>query len=103
VDLLVATPLRLLALIRAETIDLSKVEIVVLDEADKLFELEGNKKREHQDEVDEDDDDAEENVSSSSFLRQVDEILSKCTCSTLQRGLFRYVSYRIVSSHSFAI
>ena len=40
VDLLVSTPLRLLALIHSGEIDLSKIEIVVLDEADKLFELE---------------------------------------------------------------
>lgn len=39
-DLLVSTPLRLLALIRSGDVDLSKIEIVVLDEADKLFELE---------------------------------------------------------------
>ena len=39
VDLLVSTPLRLLALINSGEVDLSKVEVVVLDEADKLFEL----------------------------------------------------------------
>lgn len=35
-----STPLRLLSLIHSGEIDLSHVEIVVLDEADKLFELE---------------------------------------------------------------
>ena len=40
VDLIVSTPLRLLSLIHSGEIDLSHVEIVVLDEADKLFELE---------------------------------------------------------------
>ena len=34
-----STPLRLLALINSGEVDLSKVEVVVLDEADKLFEL----------------------------------------------------------------
>ena len=38
-DIIVATPLRLLALIHSGEIDLSTIEIVVLDEADKLFEL----------------------------------------------------------------
>lgn len=40
-DLLISTPLRLLSLVRAEVIDLSKVQMIVLDEADKLFELDG--------------------------------------------------------------
>jgi DEAD/DEAH box helicase len=40
VDIIVATPLRLLALIHSGDVDLSTIEIVVLDEADKLFELE---------------------------------------------------------------
>ena len=39
-DIIVATPLRLLALIHSGDVDLSTIEIVVLDEADKLFELE---------------------------------------------------------------
>ena len=77
----------------------------MLDEADKLFELEcakdTTKKRKRQgqgsrgdedgDEEGEDDDD--NSAGSSSFLRQIDEILSKCpgtssTGASLQRGLF---------------
>ena len=113
VDLLIATPLRLLSLLREEVIDLSQVEMVVLDEADKLFELEcakdKNKKRKRsgqssssgrhgefeEEEVEEEDeeDDNDGTTGSSSFLRQIDEILSKCpstssTGVTLQRALF---------------
>lgn len=49
-----ATPLRLLSVVRAQAIDLSSVQIVVLDEADKLFELDGgNNSKTHQDEEEE--------------------------------------------------
>ncbi|WEJ96051.1 RNA-dependent ATPase rok1 [Yamadazyma tenuis] len=37
-DILVATPLRLIGLIKSESINLSKVQNLVVDEADKLFE-----------------------------------------------------------------
>lgn len=108
VDLLVATPLRLLSLLREDIVDLSHVETVVLDEADKLFELEcahdSTKKRKRpgqgsrggesddEEEAHEGEDD-NSNAGSSSFLRQIDEILSKCpgtssTGASLQRGLF---------------
>lgn len=48
-----ATPLRLLSVVRAQAIDLSSVEIVVLDEADKLFELDGKNSKAQQDEEEE--------------------------------------------------
>jgi superfamily II DNA/RNA helicase len=44
-DLLVATPLRLLSVVRAGAIDLSKVQMVVLDEADKLLDLDAGGRR----------------------------------------------------------
>ena len=44
-DIIVATPLRLLALIHSGDVNLSTIEIVVLDEADKLFELEAPGKK----------------------------------------------------------
>jgi ATP-dependent RNA helicase DDX52/ROK1 len=89
VDLLVSTPLRLLALIRSGEIDLSNIEIVVLDEADKLFELDApGGRRQEQDNDNEDDEEEESEQTGSSFLRQIDEILSKCPDKGVQRGLF---------------
>jgi len=75
--LLIATPMRLLVLVRAKAVDLSTVEVVVMDEVDKLFELDGTE---------------EEGLPGepvrSSFLSQVDEILAECTHASLRRGLF---------------
>lgn len=147
-DILIATPLRLLTVLRSDAIDLSRVRMVVLDEADKLFELDsqskanvsesvsgktkkgkgggieerpGKRKRERQaasgeydhykeeddddgDDDDDDDDDKDEDGEEqanedeqddetayrdrSSFLSQIDEILSHCTERNLQRALF---------------
>lgn len=125
-DLLISTPLRLLSLVRAEVIDLSKVQLIVLDEADKLFELDGvaeggaatgsgtaeakssNKKRKSSKEEEDsdegsdndsegDEDEVDEEAAAveaaqrirSSFLSQVDEILSQCPDGRgVQRGLF---------------
>eukprot|EP00940_MAST-03C_sp_MAST-3C-sp2_P002721 g2721.t1 len=61
VDLLIATPLRLVHLAREAKVCLKTVKLLVMDEADKLFEL--------------------------GFLEQVDEILALCN-SKLQRALF---------------
>jgi ATP-dependent RNA helicase DDX52/ROK1 len=109
---MVATPLRLVALIREQCIDLSKVEVIVLDEADKLLDIDSHQRSNVGD--DEDDEDAEpvlagdENADEparirSSFLSQIDEVLSQCTNTspsssiatasnsppkTLQRALF---------------
>jgi len=60
-DLIVSTPLRLVSLIKSKAIDLGGVEYVVLDEADKLFEM--------------------------GFLDQVDEIFAACGDQS-QRCLF---------------
>ncbi len=39
IDLVVATPKRLSHLLKAKQVDLSSVQFLILDEADKLFEL----------------------------------------------------------------
>lgn len=61
VDLLISTPLRLVGLIREGGISLNTVKLLIMDEADKLFEL--------------------------GFLEQVDEILAQCNAK-VQRALF---------------
>merc|ERR1711908_104309 len=61
-DILITTPLRLCALIKNEGVDLDRVQVLVFDEADKLFEL--------------------------GFLEQVDEIVSACRNPDVQRVLF---------------
>ena len=61
-DVLIATPLRLVGLIKEGKLSLESVECLVMDEADKLFE--------------------------EGFLDQVDEIIGACSSRTLQRGMF---------------
>lgn len=61
-DILISTPLRLVDSISQNLIDLSQVQYLVLDEADKLFE--------------------------QGFLNQTDDILSACTNPRLQKALF---------------
>lgn len=86
--------MRLVALITAEVIDLSSVSIVVLDEADKLFEIDsGSSKRgEQADTVEADDSavDLEAMAAKHAFLNQVDTILAACNVNAeeLQRCLF---------------
>ena len=60
-DVLVATPLRLLSLVREKVVDLSKIEIIVLDEADKLFELDqsSHKSSNHKNDANDNSDDEE--------------------------------------------
>jgi ATP-dependent RNA helicase DDX52/ROK1 len=85
-DVLVATPMRLLTLIRNKSIDLSHVEIVILDEADKLFELDSGHADPSETEEAVEGDNA--NISTrSSFLTQIDEILHECQ-PKIQCGLF---------------
>jgi ATP-dependent RNA helicase DDX52/ROK1 len=62
VDILLANPLRLEVLAREGKIDLSTVETLVLDEADKLFEM--------------------------GFSEQIDACLAACTNSNIVRALF---------------
>ncbi|ETN18561.1 hypothetical protein PPTG_04135 [Phytophthora nicotianae INRA-310] len=61
-DVLIATPLRLVHLIQESKVDLSTVEMVCLDEADRLLEL--------------------------GFVEQVDEIFAACTHPRVQRAMF---------------
>lgn len=69
-DIIVSTPMRLVAAIRASAVSLSRVCVVVLDEADKLFDA-GKDGRDPGD----------------SFLAQVDEVLTACP-KEAQRALF---------------
>eukprot|EP00981_Chlorochromonas_danica_P004395 scaffold879_cov170-Ochromonas_danica.AAC.10 len=114
-DILIATPLRLVSVIRAGAIDLHHVRTIILDEADKLLELDtiqirknaaedrkqSSKKkkrtRKNQDEDSEGDEEEEEEEEGdgdngrirSSFLAQVDEILAEIPSSNdVQRVLF---------------
>lgn len=61
-DLLISTPLRLVHLLAADRLSLAAVELLVLDEADRLLEL--------------------------GFVEQVDEVLAACTSASLQRAMF---------------
>ncbi|GMM29490.1 RNA-dependent ATPase [Martiniozyma asiatica (nom. inval.)] len=61
-DILVSTPLRLIDLLKNESIDLSKVTQLVFDEADSLFE--------------------------SNFLQQTDAILAALTSPNLRKSIF---------------
>lgn len=61
-DILVSTPLRLIDCIKNETMELSKVEEVVIDEADKLFD--------------------------HGFVEQTDSILADCTNVKIRKSLF---------------
>ncbi len=62
VDILLANPLRLGGMVREGKIDLTQVQTLILDEADKLFDL--------------------------GFTEQVDEVIAACTHSEIVRGLF---------------
>jgi len=62
VDVLVATPMRLKILLQHEKIDLSKVLYLVLDEADKLFEM--------------------------GFVEQIDAVVAACNHQDVTRALF---------------
>lgn len=61
-DILVSTPLRLDALLKESKIDLSKVEFLVMDESDKLFEM--------------------------GFVEQIDSVVAACTNPKILRALF---------------
>ena len=61
-DLVIATPLRLVTMLREEQISLGALKCLVMDEADKLFE--------------------------EGFLQQIDEIIAACNGPDVQRGMF---------------
>ena len=62
VDILLANPLRLGGMVREGRIDLTTVQTLILDEADKLFDL--------------------------GFTEQVDDVIAACSHSSIVRGLF---------------
>ncbi|KAI9154394.1 hypothetical protein LWI28_025715 [Acer negundo] len=62
-DVLISTPLRLRLAIRKKKMDLSRVEYLVLDEADKLFEV-------------------------GSLLKQIDPVVKACSNPSIIRSLF---------------
>ncbi|WOL15776.1 DEAD-box ATP-dependent RNA helicase 57-like [Canna indica] len=61
-DIIISTPLRLDYVIRKRKLDLSRVKYLVLDEADKLFEL--------------------------GFLEQIDSVVKACSKTSIVRSLF---------------
>ena len=93
-DILVATPMRLVAAIKSEVINLSSVRIVVMDEADKLFEKDsGSSKLCDEDSKDVDGvadyTDETDSAEKHAFLNQIDSILAACDSnSDSQRALF---------------
>jgi ATP-dependent RNA helicase DDX52/ROK1 len=107
-DILIATPLRLLSMLRQGVLHLSQVEMIILDEADRLLDVdsakttyhnnnnktnsgrdsaeeeedEGDNNKGQRDEADDDDEEEERRRERSAFLNQVDEILSHCPTTT---------------------
>ncbi|KAL4351363.1 hypothetical protein GQ457_06G025920 [Hibiscus cannabinus] len=61
-DILISTPLRLRAAIKKKKLDLSRVEYLVLDESDKLFEL--------------------------GLIKQIDAVVKACSNPSITRSLF---------------
>lgn len=70
-DIVVTTPMRLVALIRDGAVSLSSVQMIVLDEADKLFDA-----------------GTASGGSDKAFVGQVDEVLAACSHRHVQRALF---------------
>ncbi|CAM9453478.1 unnamed protein product [Hapterophycus canaliculatus] len=70
-DIVVSTPMRLVALVRDGAVSLASVEMVVLDEADKLFDA-----------------GTAGGGSDKAFVGQVDEVLAACSHQNVQRALF---------------
>lgn len=71
-DIVVSTPMRLVALLREGAVTMTNVKIVVLDEADKLFDDAG----------------AADGGGDKAFVTQVDEVLAACSHRDVQRALF---------------
>ena len=70
-DIVVSTPMRLVSLVREGAVSLASVEMVVLDEADKLFDA-----------------GVADGGSDKAFVGQVDEVLAACSHRQVQRALF---------------
>ncbi|KAF7306508.1 hypothetical protein MIND_00442100 [Mycena indigotica] len=62
VDIIISTPLRLVASLKAGNLDLSNVQHLILDEADRMLDPE--------------------------FLNQIEEVVAACTHSKLQKAVF---------------
>ncbi|CAM9170783.1 unnamed protein product [Choristocarpus tenellus] len=69
-DIVVSTPMRLVGLLREAAVSLPRVSIVVLDEADKLFDT------------------GHSGDGDKAFVAQVDEVLAACSNSGVQRAMF---------------
>ncbi|GMH32348.1 hypothetical protein BSKO_00182 [Bryopsis sp. KO-2023] len=107
-DVVLATPLKLASLVEKKEIDLSNVTMLILDEADRLFEREktgkDKKKKKKSNEGEQEKDGVEEKSEKAEtgqtevqvigesdkkhFLNQIDGILSACTHPELVRALF---------------
>jgi len=61
-DIIISTPLRLIDVVKNEALDLSKVEHLIFDEADKLFD--------------------------KNFLEQTDDILTQCKNPSLRKSMY---------------
>lgn len=70
-DIVVSTPLRLVTLVRDGAVSLASVRMIVLDEADKLFDAGSTG-----------------GGSDKAFVGQVDEVLAACSHQDVQRALF---------------
>lgn len=85
-DIVVSTPLRLVGLVREAAVSLASVEMVVLDEADKLFDA-----------------GAVGGSSDKAFVGQVDEVLAACCNEQVQRALFSATIGQQVSVNSSSV
>lgn len=61
-DIIISTPLRLIDVVKQESLDLTKVKYLIFDEADKLFD--------------------------KTFVEQTDDIISSCTNPQLRKAMF---------------
>jgi ATP-dependent RNA helicase DDX52/ROK1 len=88
-DVIISTPMRLLSVIKAQVIDLSHVTSFILDEVDRLFDVDSGSSS-HKSAVAGETEESEDNVveTRSSFLTQIDSILQSCPTSNLQKVLF---------------
>jgi superfamily II DNA/RNA helicase len=91
--------MRLVSVVRAKAVNLSTVEFVALDEADKLFEVNGNGNGAGA----EPGDTAAPPMDDKQFLAQIDEVLGACTHARLQRALFSATMTPLVRELAVAV
>jgi ATP-dependent RNA helicase DDX52/ROK1 len=87
-DVVVSTPMRLLSVIKAEVIDLSNVSMFILDEVDRLFDVDSGSSSAHASGEAEENEDNATPETRSSFLTQIDAIIQACPADSLQKVLF---------------